>query len=197
MRSFFSWFYHSNADLSVHNTRRWLFALFEENQRKLCHTHPKKLIDESPFFAIFWANSPLSVNCFNCSFVLCVKWWTRLYLWLWINANAFVSLLVNAAPILRSAFSCSDFQSTGDVLHFLKCLPCLLAHALSVDGHLIAFCGFSSPFPVWKGCKYAKCLPKRRCESRNKSTKTLKASNKIRKRIMEESWLLLKATIET
>ena len=90
------------------------------------------------------------------------------YSWLWIDAinrlycyetfpntrlkhphdAVIVPLWANAAPILRTTFSCSNFQSICDVHHFLKCLPCLLVRALLGDGHPMPFWEFSLPFLV-------------------------------------------------
>ena len=61
----------------------------------------------------------------------------------------FVPLWATVTPILRTAFSCQNFQSICDVQYFLKCLRCLLARALLVDGSSIPFCEFSSPFLSW------------------------------------------------
>ena len=61
----------------------------------------------------------------------------------------FVPLWANAAPILRTAFSCPNFKSIYDVQHFLICLPCLLARALLFDGHPIPYFGYFSPFLSW------------------------------------------------
>ena len=42
--SVFSWYHHSNAVIRSYNTRRWLFFIFEDNQWKLSHVHPIKLM---------------------------------------------------------------------------------------------------------------------------------------------------------
>ena len=98
-----------------------------------------------------------SVHCFNCSFVSDVKWWTHVSsmvmnrckksaLLLWDIAKnsietssrrCFCSIMTNAAPILSSAFSCSNFQLICNVQDFLKFLPCLLAYTVLVDSHPI------------------------------------------------------------
>ena len=95
-----------------------------------------------------------------------MKWWTHVSsmvmnrreksaLLLWNIAKPLIktfsrlcycSLWANAAPILRKAFSITNFQSIYDKQHFLKCLPCLLARALLVDGHPIPFYRFYSHF---------------------------------------------------
>ena len=63
--------------------------------------------------------------------------------------TVFIPLWSNAAPILRTAFSCPNFHSICDVQQFLKCLLYLIARALLVNGHPIPFCGFSLPFLSW------------------------------------------------
>ena len=124
---------------------------------------------DGTLFAFFGADSPLSIHCFDCSFVSGVKWSIHVssmvmnrpkksasLLWniakhsIEISSrHCFVLLWLNAAPISHTAFSCLNFQSICDVQHFLKCLPCLLTRALLVDGHQISFCRFSSPFLSW------------------------------------------------
>ena len=65
---------------SSHYTRRWLFFLFEDNQWKSSHVHPKKLDAlmlpaNGIVFAFFRDDSPTSVHCCVCTFILGVKWW--------------------------------------------------------------------------------------------------------------------------
>ena len=60
-----------------------------------------------------------------------------------------VPLWANAAPILRTAFSCPNFQSICGAQQFWKCLPYLLVRELLVDSHPIPLRGFSSPFLSW------------------------------------------------
>ena len=88
------------------------------------------------------------------------------YPWLWIDAKTrfycgetspntrlkhphhavIIPLWINAVPTLCTVFWCSNFQSTYDIQRFSKCLPCLKDCALSVDGHPIPLCEFSSLF---------------------------------------------------
>ena len=64
----FSCFHHSNAIINSHNTCRWLFFLFEDNQWKLSHVHSKKLMPWPcysrwnclrPLWSLFSSFSPL------------------------------------------------------------------------------------------------------------------------------------------
>ena len=120
-------------------------------------------------FVFFGVDSPLPVHCFTRSSVSGVKWWFHLSSMamnrrrnsLYCSKTSpstrlkhphdavFVPLWPNAAPILRTSFSCPNCQSIYNVQHILKCLPELLSRALLVDGHPIPFCGFSSPFLSW------------------------------------------------
>ena len=65
----FSWFHHSSAVISLHNTHRWFFFLFQDNQSELFHVHLKNWCYDfssrwnclrllrsrfSPFGALFW-----------------------------------------------------------------------------------------------------------------------------------------------
>ena len=108
-------------------------------------------------FVFFRTDSPLSVHCFDCSSSQVWIDGVMFHPWLWIDAKnrlyccetspntrlqhlhdtVFYRLWANAAAILLTAFSCPNVQSICDVKHFLKYLPCLLAGALSVDGHRI------------------------------------------------------------
>ena len=103
-------------------------------------------------------DSPVSVYCLDCFLVSNLKWWTHVSSWLCIDAclrqniasdAVFVPLWANSVRILRTAFSCLNFQLICDLQHFLKCLPYMLTYASSIDDHLIPFCGFSSLFPGW------------------------------------------------
>ena len=91
------------------------------------------------------------------------------YSWLWIDAKTwfycdetslnirlkdlhgaiFIPLWANVATVLHTAFSCQNLRSICNVQHFLKCLTCMLVHALSVDGDPIPFWGFLHNF--WRG----------------------------------------------
>lgn len=148
-----------------HSFILWIFFSLGSFYRKKKAT--VNLLECRTIFTFFGADFPLSVHCFDCSFVSCVKWWSYVLSTMVINWRknslyycetsrntwlkhlhiaVFVQLLVNAASILRKAFSYPNFRSICDVQHFLKCLTCLLALTLLVDGHPIPFCGFSSPF---------------------------------------------------
>ena len=115
----------------------------------------------------FGVDSPLSVHYFDRSFMSGVKWWTHVSFmvinWpknltlLWQNI-AKHSIETSSRRGLRSIMSTRTFNLAYNFLMFkfsakircmLKCLPCLITRALSVDGHPIPFCTFSSPFLTW------------------------------------------------
>ena len=78
-------FHYSNAAISSHNTRRWLFCPFKDNQWKLSQkTYAMTLpADGTVFF--FGTDSPLSVHCFDCS---SSQVWSDGHIfrpWLWID----------------------------------------------------------------------------------------------------------------
>jgi len=143
--------------------RRWCFFLFEDNQWKLPHAHPKKT-DAITFpvdkvvFAFFGPDSPLTIHCFDCSFVSGVKWWTHVDPWrknsaLFLRNIAKQFIETFSRPCFWSivskrgtAFSCPNFYSICDVQHFLICLPYQLTRALSIDGRPIWFCGLYNYF---------------------------------------------------
>ena len=152
----FSWFHHSKALISSHNTLRWFFFFFKIINENYPTCFPKNLANR-------WNCLCLLLSRFS---LFSPLFWLFLHLSLWIDAESrlyccgtltntrlkhlhdsvFFTLWANVAPILRTAFSCPNFQSICGAQHFLKCLPCLLARTLLVDGHPIPFCEFSSPF---------------------------------------------------
>ena len=122
-------------------------------------------------FAVFETDSPVSVRCFDCSFVSDVKRWRRVSSVIMNRRKNSTQLgrnipknLIETPPrrcfcsILRTCFSCSNFHSTFDAVHFVKCFPYLLVRALSVNSHSIPFCRSSSPFLTWSPHLVDHCL---------------------------------------
>lgn len=117
-------------------------------------------------FVFFGPDSLSSVHCLSVSFYLVCSGIPKVHSWLWIDAktrlyfcetsrnprlthpydDVFVPLWENTAAILRTGFSVLNFLSICYVQRFLKCLPCPLLRALYVDGHPIAFRGFTYHF---------------------------------------------------
>ena len=124
-------------------------------------------------FATFATDSLFSVYTFECSFDTCLKWWTHVLSMVMNRSNNSALLLRNTAKHSYKTFppccissivnkhgthlahtpsscpSCPNFKSICDIQHFLKCLPCLLTQAFSVDDFPIQYYEFSSPFLVW------------------------------------------------
>ena len=93
------------------------------NRRLYLFIVGKSSITESFFSSLERENNPRGLNLANRMRGEAIRTLTQHPL-----DAAFVQLWASAAPTLRTAFSSPNFQSICDVQHFLKCLPCLLAH---------------------------------------------------------------------
>ena len=150
-------FHYSNASIRSHNTRCWLFfflKLINENYPK--KTYAMTLPADGSVFVPFGTDCILSVHCFDCSSSQVWSEEPMFHPWLWIDSktrlyccetspntrlqhphDVVFSIVSKRGSHLAPSVLMSKIFSQYDVQHFLKCLPCLLAGALSVDGHRI------------------------------------------------------------
>ena len=166
----FYWFHELNALISLYITHRWLFSLFEDNQWKLFHAHTQEnwrhyLDNRWNYLHRLWSRftsfKPLLGLFFHLRYEvmdLCfVRGYESMQKIVFIGvkhsietASVFVPLWTHATPILRTAFSCPNFQLICDVQHFLKCshiwwlvhfqLTVILYHFVNFLHHL--WCGY-------------------------------------------------------
>ena len=102
-------------------------------------------------FAFFRADSPLSVHCFDCSFISDVKWWTHVSSMVINRRKKSYLLLWNIAKrsIETSSRCCFCSIVRKRITHLADCF--LLSE---ISGNMrctafLSFCGFSSPFLTW------------------------------------------------
>ena len=133
----FSWFHYSNAVISLHNTRRWLFVflkIINENY-SMCISKNwcRDLASRWNCLHLLWSQFSPLVHFFDCSFISGVKWWTHIsfmvmnrrnksalffYLFFyWDNASLLGTLLYNF-PILIILHYVYVL-----ILHFLPSFP--------------------------------------------------------------------------